>query len=242
MTSNPRIYDAVTLDMGFTLVSLESGYDRELIRLAARAGLAHSVDDVREAWNRLWVTQIALDETRRWDPSPEADLRMALDVDNAICAELGIHDAELRAEAHRIARDLFHRPSSFRIYPEVRETLAALRATGVTLGIVSNWGWRLPELCEQLELEPFFDFIVTSARVGANKPHPAIFEAAVALSGARPDRMLHVGDSLQADVHGAMGAGITGVLIDRSGRAEPHGYPVIHSLDGVLDLLAPAGR
>jgi FMN phosphatase YigB (HAD superfamily) len=50
-----------------------------------------------------------------------------------------------------------------------------------------------------------------------------------------------VGDHVDADVLGARGVGIEGVLIDRSGRYRrddvPAGVPVIHSLDDLLAIV-----
>jgi putative hydrolase of the HAD superfamily len=105
------------------------------------------------------------------------------------------------------------------------------------LGILSNWDWHLPELCEQLELASYFDFIVVSARVGCSKPNPCIFREMLRQAGTTPERTLHVGDSLSADVRGAQAVGITGVLIDRNGASRPDGYPVVRSLTEVLGLL-----
>ena len=54
--------------------------------------------------------------------------------------------------------------------------------------------------------------------------------------------MLHVGDSLAADVLGAQALGITGVLLDRTCSMPADGYPVICSLDQILPLLATPWR
>ena len=55
---------------------------------------------------------------------------------------------------------------------------------------------------------PHLTAVTVSQRVGAIKPHPAIFAAArAALGGPPPDRILHVGDDWAADVVGARAAG-----------------------------------
>ena len=46
--------------------------------------------------------------------------------------------------------------------------------------MISNWDQRLPLLLERLELADFFDTFAISAIVGAEKPHPRIFESALA--------------------------------------------------------------
>ncbi len=231
-------HDTVTLDMGFTLVNLCGGYDEELLTLARRAGLNITVADVRAAGRKVWGDQIRRDAIATWEPSVQADLEMSLDLDRRLCLALGIDDPRLHAEANAIARRIFLDPANYEVYPDVFPTLERLRELEVTLGIVSNWGWELPELCKALGLAPYFKFILTSARVGAAKPHPAIFEAALSLAGSEPARTLHVGDTLGADVAGAQKLGITGVLIDRRCPTAPNdGYAMVCSLEQVVDLL-----
>jgi putative hydrolase of the HAD superfamily len=53
--------------------------------------------------------------------------------------------------------------------------------------------------------------------VGAAKPDPALFDAALALAACPPVNAVHVGDSLSKDVQGAARAGIAAVLLDRDG-------------------------
>ncbi len=223
--------------MGFTLVNLDSGYDRTLLAMAHDAGYSITLDDIHAASRVFWQTQAAEDAVRTWEPSVEADAAIGYEIDRRICAHLGITDAAFLAELGRRARHAFHDPSTYAIFPEVFDTLAALRRTVPRLGILSNWGWYLPELCEQLGLAPYLDFVVVSARVGCSKPNPCIFREMLRQAGSTPERTLHVGDSLSADVRGAQGMGITGVLIDRTGTATPGNCPVIRSLDEILALL-----
>ena len=235
-TSNGR-YDAVTLDMGFTLVNLDSGYDRMLLTMARDAGHNLALDDIRAAQHVFWQEFNAEDATRTWEPTIVNDDAIGQEIDRRICEKLGITDATFLAEVRLRARRAFHDPTTFTVFPEVCETLKSLRRTVPRLGILSNWGWHLPELCEQLGLAPYFDFIVVSARVGCSKPNPCIFREMLRQAGTSPERTLHVGDSLSADVRGAQAVGITGVLVDRAGTVQSDGYPVVRDLAGVLDLL-----
>jgi len=83
--------------------------------------------------------------------------------------------------------------------------------------------------------------IAASARIGFEKPHPRIFEWALDQAAVPAETVIHVGDHVDADIEGARGVGIAGVLIDRAGRyrAEdvPAGVPVIHSLDELLPIV-----
>ncbi|MGH2871266.1 MAG: HAD family hydrolase, partial [Solirubrobacteraceae bacterium] len=104
---------------------------------------------------------------------------------------------------------------------------------------VSNWDVSLLEVLELAGLGVLLDAVVSSAAVGAAKPAPAIFGHALALSGARPEHALHVGDSLAEDVAGARACGIEAVLLDRSGAQRPSGVTTIASLAELT--LSPSG-
>jgi FMN phosphatase YigB (HAD superfamily) len=90
----------------------------------------------------------------------------------------------------------------------------------------------------------YFDFLVASAGVRSEKPHPAIFRAALERAGTRPEETIHVGDSLTADVGGARASGIVPVLLDRRGRYTPDetaGATIIRSLEELPALLDAEG-
>ena len=63
-----------------------------------------------------------------------------------------------------------------------------------------------------------FDAIVVSDTFGLRKPRREIFEEVMGLLDASPDEVLHVGDSLRADVAGASAAGIRTAWITRRVR------------------------
>jgi 2-haloacid dehalogenase/putative hydrolase of the HAD superfamily len=83
-----------------------------------------------------------------------------------------------------------------------------------------------------------FSAVVTSEDAGAYKPSPLIFQRALALLGLRADEVVHVGDSLHADVAGARAAGIAAVWINRSGRPVPDGMDPASVIGDLTDLTA----
>ncbi len=103
----------------------------------------------------------------------------------------------------------------FTLYPEVLATLALLRARGLRLVVVSNWDVSLEATLEALGLLGMLDAVVTSAGVGAAKPAPEVFHAALALLGIPAGEALHVGDDPGLDVVGALAAGVQPVLLRR---------------------------
>ena len=125
----------------------------------------------------------------------------------------------------------------FRAYPEVPATLRELRRRGFRLVAVSNWDVSLHERLAELGLAPLLDGAVASAEHGAAKPDPAIFAHALSLAGAEPERSWHAGDSLEADVEGALAVGLTPVYVARHGEPAPPGVAVVAALDGLLSVV-----
>jgi 2-haloacid dehalogenase/putative hydrolase of the HAD superfamily len=83
--------------------------------------------------------------------------------------------------------------------------------------------------------------LVTSEDARSYKPHRVIFEMALARTGWRRDRVMHVGDSLHSDVGGAMAAGIRSGWVNRAqrihdiGSHEPdHEFADLHELAALV--------
>ncbi|HEV2812480.1 MAG TPA: HAD-IA family hydrolase [Solirubrobacteraceae bacterium] len=121
----------------------------------------------------------------------------------------------------------------FRPYDEVPAALAALRARGTRLVVVSNWDVSLHDALADTGLDALVDGALSSAEAGAAKPDPLIFERALALAGVRPSEAIHVGDSVEFDVAGARAAGIEPVLVVRDGAPAPGGVETIASLSSL---------
>ncbi|MCC7104600.1 MAG: HAD-IA family hydrolase, partial [Chloroflexi bacterium] len=118
----------------------------------------------------------------------------------ALLSELGVDSAPvLRAALYAE----FQRIENWRLYPDAVPVLRELRERGFRLGVVSNWEEWLEELLLALEVHALFDVIVASGPFGRAKPHPTIFQQALAITGTAPERAVHIGDSPRDDVAGA---------------------------------------
>jgi HAD superfamily hydrolase (TIGR01509 family) len=117
-----------------------------------------------------------------------------------------------------------------------RPVLEALRRR-YRLGIVSNFYGNLEAVCLGTGLAPLFSVIVDSHRIGARKPDPAIFRAALEPLHVRPDATLLVGDSLRRDREGARRTGMGFVWIAHS-EAQVSGTQPDHSVVAQLGDLA----
>ena len=101
------------------------------------------------------------------------------------------------------------------LYPEAMEVLAELRGRGLRLAVCSNWDWDLDYHLEYTGVADAVDVRVSSAWVGARKPHPRIFESTLAELGVDADDALFVGDNWEADVEGPLAAGLRAVHVWR---------------------------
>lgn len=143
-----------------------------------------------------------------------------------------------RAQALEVFRGVRRIPYDLAPFDDVAPTLRRLRARGLSLGMITNIDRDPGELAGNLGLTDHLDLTVTSAEVNAEKPHPAIFRAALEKAGVEAHQAVHVGDQPSSDVEGAMGVGINPVLLDRDGNHP--GYdrcPRIESLSELPSLL-----
>ena len=77
--------------------------------------------------------------------------------------------------------------------------------------MLSNWDTRLVPLLAALGLAEAFDFVGVSGALGVEKPDRAAFSAVADALNVPLGTMLHVGDSVRADVEGARAAGVVGM-------------------------------
>jgi putative hydrolase of the HAD superfamily len=145
------------------------------------------------------------------------------------CATAMMEALDLPGLDHATARRVMLEALEFEPYPDVRPALQALRDSGRTLVIASNWDCSLPDWLGPPGLLELVDGVVTSADVGAAKPDPAVFRRALELAGAGPEKAVHVGDSLDNDVEGARAAGLRAILLARDGPV-PDGVETVRSL------------
>ena len=136
------------------------------------------------------------------------------------------------AGAQECAVDMVRRweiHANFHLYDDALPVLEAIRAHGLAIGLISNGQRDLedsPSTTTSMSTWP-------SARRahGRTKPHPSIFETALAALAVAPGEAVMVGDSYGDDIEGARALGIRAILLDRDQR-----YP--DEADRITDLLA----
>ena len=131
----------------------------------------------------------------------------------------------------------------FSLYDDVPDVLTTLCRRGIRVGLISNAHRCLESFQSHFGLSGLIAVSVASSDHGFLKPHPRIFEAALARMGVEPQDATMVGDSLKHDVAGARGVGMRGILIARGSRPVPAGpdVEVIRSLAELPDLVSNGG-
>ena len=120
--------------------------------------------------------------------------------------------------------------------PDAMETLRAL-AGRYELAIVTN-GWEALQWAKvrKFGFERYVSRVIISEAVGVAKPDPAIFTQAYGPSGLEPGEVVHVGDSLEADIAGARAAGMAAVLV--RAKAAVTTSPDVPEPDAIIRSLA----
>ena len=132
----------------------------------------------------------------------------------------------------------FQGTDAWTLKPHAEEVIRFYAQGGVTLAVISNWDERLHALLRNFGLHHYFEAVITSRevsfihaethdctsammlnsflhlpQVGKEKPNFEIFEAARFATGALDARAIHVGDSFENDVNGALGANFEAVYV-----------------------------
>ena len=134
-----------------------------------------------------------------------------------VAARLGIAAADLPAEMTEIHMGTLR---SVSVAPDHHAGLLAELRQRARLGLCSNFSHAETalRLLDESSMRAHLEAVAISETVGLRKPRREIFEAVLGDLDAAPGEVLHVGDSLRADVGGAAALGIRTVWITRRVR------------------------
>jgi len=126
------------------------------------------------------------------------------------------------------------------IYPDVISTLERFRDSGVRMGVISNT--TNPQFIKDEErhrtgLNPYFEFALYSSSTPYRKPHPSIFNAAIARLQMDAEDILFVGDNLQMDVAGPQAVGISAAWLNRGGSSLSDSIIPDYQINSLSELL-----
>ena len=115
------------------------------------------------------------------------------------------------------------------ILPGTREALERIKQR-YAIAVISNADGRIDAVLSRCGICDCFASITDSGNVGHEKPHPAIFAAALREMKAHPAESLYVGDVYSVDYVGARNAGMQAVLFDVAGAYRGQEHPRVESL------------
>ncbi len=225
---------AVFFDVDFTLIYPGPTFQADgYARCGARHGLAIDVSRFGAA---IRAASVVLDEQQ----DHVYDDQIFVDYTRRILEGMGGAGAGLEP----CARELYDEWAvchHFFLYDDVEPVLRDLDARGLKIGLISNSHRCLESFQSHFELRGLIDSAISSSDHGFLKPHPSIFEAALAQLGVEPHESLMVGDSLAHDIEGARRVGMRGILVHRSPgtpfASTAEGVTVIRTLADLSDYL-----
>ena len=234
---------AVFFDVDFTLIYPGPGLQGDGYgAFCARHGVTVDTSLFRAAVGKAAPV---LDEVK----AHNYDAQLFIDYTRAIIGHMGGRGPG----ADLAARDIYDEWAAchhFFLYDDVEPALRRLAEAGLKIGLISNTQRPLDEFVAHFALDNIFSAAISSAQLGFLKPHPAIFEAALAAVGEPAAAAVMVGDSVKADIEGARHVGMRAVLVRRTGDglSSPlqhllgpgfEDVPVITSLAELPALLLP---
>jgi HAD superfamily hydrolase (TIGR01549 family) len=116
------------------------------------------------------------------------------------------------------------------------QTLLKRLTTRYRLGVVSNFSGNLVPCLEELRLGQYFEVVIDSAVLGAEKPDPEPFRAALSALRAPPDQSWMVGDNPEADIRPALELGLSACWVTEPSRVSPPGLIPTARIASLLDL------
>ncbi len=213
---------AVSLDVGWTLAYPRHSMWDIFAELCTEAGVPTEPLACEQLVRSLWgyAQSHAEEKFRSGATYTDSDAEFAAQFNNLgklIFGQLGItegHDALMSGFLQR-----FWSEDNWKIFPDVLDTLDALKSRGLRIGVLSNAPTDMPRLLSRLGIAPLLDYEVVSATEGVKKPDRRIFEVAVERAGVAPDEIVHVGDMYLEDIVGGTAAGLQTLLIERGEHA-----------------------
>lgn len=231
--------DAVLLDAGETLLFMRPSFVGAYVIVCREAGIEVDEDRLRPGLDRA-AAMIERRQRTRSDlrTDPETELALWVEFNHTVFECIGLPDVDPLDLSHRM-EEAYESGRLTTPEPDTLPTLERLRAAGLQLGIVSNASPGMERLLRRSGILERVDAVAISAIDGWEKPSPRLFEICLERLGVVPERAIHVGDSLSADLAGARAAGLAGFVHFANGDrfSGTHDGPSIHRLSELPDLL-----
>lgn len=201
----------ISMDAGGTLIQLKRPVGEVYAEVAAGQGIALDASATTAAFRHVWKSLPERADGERPDDDAGFWAEIVREVLRENRIKLGPSDFD---RFFKTAYEQYRGAKEWELYPEVFEVVSEL-SKRFPLAVTSNYDLRLISTLEELGVAVFFQEIVVSSVVGADKPSPRIFKAAAEALELAPAEILHIGDEEEADFHGARSAGLNAWLVKR---------------------------
>ena len=106
-------------------------------------------------------------------------------------------------------------PNRRNLFPYTTEILDYLTKKNYVLHLITNGFDNIQHSkLKYSNLTGYFNEIITSEKAGSLKPHKEIFEFALRVTGASVTNSIMIGDNIEADIKGAMSAGLDTIFVN----------------------------
>ena len=207
---------AVIFDLGGTLLEFNPRHVPwlEWERLGLEQACRYLIEQGHALPQETFVAHLSDGLPERWERAAQGGDNLRLgDVLRETCAAFGAAPRDDEIEG-AIARYIAPLDQGVVLFDDALDTLRALRARGLKLGLVSNTMWPARYHQDELDrfgLAPYLDHTVFSADVGVWKPQPGIYRLSLDALDVDAAEALFVGDMPEHDIVGAQGVGMRGV-------------------------------
>ena len=237
----PQSIRTIFFDAGFTLIRPNPSTPEICLQVCQRLNLHIQLDVVKERMTEAqdyYFRQMRLNRHTWGSDQAISEFWIGYYM-NLLRPFIEEHDEVRLYQLAQSINEEFDKHTSWRLFPDVLPTLDALRKQKYKLGVISDWGIALGPILRNLNLTPYFDYLLVSAVTRYPKPSPMLYELALQRANSIADYTLHIGDSYIHDVLGARAVGMTPVLLDRARAIEESHVDclLVHSLTDLLDLL-----
>ncbi|QIS13401.1 HAD family hydrolase [Nocardia arthritidis] len=223
--------EAVLFDFSGTVFRLEEDESWD-VDMTAADGRAFDLHEKAELMRRMTTPVgqlVEFDERGQyaWE-NRDLDQELHRHAYIQVLRKSGVPSLEQAERLYRRSID----PNSWKPYPDLGETLELLAAQDIPVGIVSNIAFDIRPAFAARGWDSLVRMFALSFELGAVKPDPRIFRAALDKLAVDPEAALMVGDSAEAD-GGATALGCAFALVDP--------LPTAERPDGLLRALRAHG-
>jgi HAD superfamily hydrolase (TIGR01549 family) len=247
LSSEGKQLKVLLFDLGFTLINFDGNFNKALqvsygVLTDALLKMGCQVD--KEKFSAKFTETISdyyrSRDTNLIEKPIEETLRKTL-------AYFSI-DHLTESDLQRAVEAMYHYTESlWKIEPDAHQVLERLKELGYRMAVISNAS-NTPDLNRLIDnngLRKYFEIVVISAEEGIRKPDPRIFVNTINKLGVKPENVVMIGDTLNADILGAQKAGIRSVWITRrADRPENKGVDekikpdyVVPDLASLIDVI-----